>query len=148
MKLRIVFTVLVLGCMLVFLGCSQTTPHEKLLGHYEKILSILNENKTDINKAAQLAGDYIKKNIDEIRSLYAQFEKEPGAAITKDSIYVERQAKLRTLHLDLEMNYPLLLNSPQVIEAIVPMRELWKAPATIPAASVAPDAALQPTPKP
>jgi len=141
MKLRYVFMILALAGTFMFSACSRVTPHEKLLGHYEKILSILSENKTDINKAAQLAGDYIKKNIDEIKSLYAEFEKEPGAAITKDPIYVERQAALRKAHLDLEMNYPLLLNSPQVIEAIVPMRELWETSTPSPAPAVSPSPA-------
>ncbi|RPJ09344.1 MAG: hypothetical protein EHM28_01810 [Spirochaetaceae bacterium] len=141
MKMRISFAFAVLIAVLLLSGCSQITPHENLLGHYEKILTILNENKTDIEKAAKLAGEYVLANIADIKAQYALFEKEPSAPIVKDSVYIERQTNVVKLHADLETNYPLLMNAPQVIEALVPMREVWKN-------SAAPGAAAAVTPAP
>jgi hypothetical protein len=126
MKLRISFAFSIVIALLLLAGCSQMTPQEKLLGHYEKILNILNENKTDIDKAAKLVGDYVTANLADIKAQYALFEKDPAALIVKDPVYVGRQTSVIKLHSDLETNYPLLMNAPQIIEALVPMREVWK----------------------
>jgi hypothetical protein len=99
-------------------GCSQQTAEEKYLNHWEKIVTILLDNKNDSAKATTAVKEYISANIAEMKQLAGQFGKEEGKKIVQDSNFIMRVKKIRESILDLEQKHPQLLGDAAVSEAL------------------------------
>jgi hypothetical protein len=105
-------------------GCTQQTAEEKLLGHWENIVNLLSNNKTDIAKASAAVKDYVTANIANMKDLAKQFGKDTGKNILKDQGFILRVKKVRESVTELEKKYPVLVNDPQVVEALAPLSEI------------------------
>ncbi|MBN1523806.1 MAG: hypothetical protein JW904_04945 [Spirochaetales bacterium] len=124
MKYTVIIAVMLLAVSIS--ACSTPTPHERLLSHQEKIISLLEENKEDIPAAAKAVKSYVDGNIEEITKLAEESLADAKNPVLTDSMYVDRTTALLQKHLELETGYVLLLNDPGVMQALAPISEVFE----------------------
>ena len=84
---------LVIAATTAFLmACGGGSAADKMMGYQEKVLSILEDNKGDLDKAAKAIGEYIAANKDSMKATMAEMEK-MAEELQKDP---EKLAKMMT----------------------------------------------------
>jgi hypothetical protein len=116
----------VLAVMLFVAGCAQSTPEEKYLSHWEKIVSLIKDNKTDAAKAQTAVKSYLDGNLADMKTLSTQFGKEESKNIAKNSAYIMRVLKLVDTVNELAKTNKALLDDPQLAQAYAPLADLTK----------------------
>jgi len=103
----------------LFAGCAQQTPEEKFLGHWERIVAILKENKAKPYEAASRLKEYLDANLGGMRELLGQLGNNPDLA--KNQAFIEREIKVRQAIIELETKEAALLENPEVKAALTPL---------------------------
>jgi hypothetical protein len=116
----------VLAVMLFVAGCAQSTPEEKYLSHWEKIVSLIKDNKTDTAKAQAAVKGYLDANLADMKTLSTQFGQASSKDIAKNSVYIMRVLKLVDAITELAKSNKALLDDPQLAQAYAPLADLTK----------------------
>lgn len=95
------------------MACGGGSPADKLMGYQEKVLSILESNKGDLDKAAKEVGEYIASNKDamkatmgEMMKMQEELEKDPEKAAKMMAEFAEKKDALEKRMEQLEKDVP------------------------------------------
>jgi len=95
------------------MACGGGSPADKLMGHQEKILSILESNKTDLDKAAAEVKTYVEANkaamktsMEEMMKLGEELKSDPEKAAKMMAEFAEKKDAMEKRMEALEKEVP------------------------------------------
>lgn len=95
------------------MACGGGSPADKLMGYQEKVLSIVENNKSDLDKAAKEVSEYIAANKDSMKAAMAdmmkmqeELEKDPEKAAKMMAEFAEKKDALDKRMEALEKDVP------------------------------------------
>ena len=125
-----VVTLLYLSFVLLVFGCGQSSPLEKFVNHLDKIVSILEQNDDDTEKAASEAEKYLNDNLDEISQLVSKINSPEEIKKIKEGLENTDFVFLLSSIIDrisvLEKKNPALMQDSRIIKALQPLNDLFR----------------------
>ncbi len=122
------FAFAICACVLaaVVSGCAETPAEDKYLSHWEKIVSLVSTNKNDAAKASAAVKDYLKNNLDEMKSLAAKFGDTAARKLVDDPGFIRRVIELIDNINTIQKENPGLFNGADLNAALTPLTDLMK----------------------
>ncbi len=122
------FAVAICTCALASLlaGCAQPPAEDRFLSHWEKIVSLVSENKADAAKAEAAVRQYLKDHLEEMKALTTQFGKDAEKKLAVDPVFIRRVMQVIDDLKDLKDTNQALLNNTGLNEALAPLSEMMR----------------------
>lgn len=122
-------TAIVFSAFCLVSACGGGSPADKLAGRMDKLLSILEDNKADVKKAAEGVQAYVKENEAALKAEMAEFEKwgeemetkykdDPEGAAKVQASAMEKLSPLMDRMKKLMMENPELMQNEAIREAM------------------------------
>jgi len=124
-----IFMLMYIILTFLFSGCGPRNPVEKLINHLDKIVSILEENVKDIDKAVALTENYLNDNIDEISELSSisnmpeEIKKIKEGLVDLNFVFLLSSIVERVNNL--EKNYPMFMHNQRIIFTLESFNEVF-----------------------
>ncbi len=123
---------LVIAATTAFLmACGGGSPADKMMGYQEKILSILESNKSDLDKAAAEIKSYIESNKDEMKAAMGEMVKmteelksDPEKAAKMMAEFGEKQEAMQKRMEELEKEVPGIKEHEGIRDATMAMTKM------------------------